>query len=257
MAFGAIIIGDEILSGRREDKHLVKLIEILAARGLKLAWARYVGDDRPRLIDTLRQSFTTGDVVFSFGGIGATPDDHTRQAAAAALGLELALQPQAEALLREKFGAEITPHRLQMGVFPVGADIIPNPYNQIAGFAIREHWFVPGFPVMAWPMVEWVLDTHYRHLFHAEDYVERAVIVWEGIEGKLIDLMEAITADFPDATLFSLPAFAEGERRRFVELGMKGTAARVAEAMARIEAELTRRGYEWERKEDVGPEAGA
>lgn len=251
MAFGALIIGDEILSGRRQDKHLAKLIEILSARGLKLAWARYIGDDRPKLVEALRQTFATGDVVFSFGGIGATPDDHTRQAAGAALGLDLALQPEAEALLREKFGAEITPHRLQMGVYPVGADIIPNPYNQIPGFSIGDHYFVPGFPVMAWPMVEWVLDTHYRHLHYAEDYVERAVIVWDGIEGKLIDLMEAITTDFPDATLFSLPAIAEGGRRRFVELGMKGPAARVADAMARIEAELTRRGYEWEARAGI------
>ncbi len=256
MAFGALIIGDEILSGRRQDKHLAKLIELLAARGLKLGWARYVGDDRPRLIDTLRQSFATGDVVFSFGGIGATPDDHTRQSAAAALDAELVLHPEAEAILREKFGAEITPHRLQMGVYPAGADIIPNPYNQVPGFAVREHYFVPGFPVMAWPMVEWVLDTHYRHLHHADDYVEQAIIVWEAFEGHLIDLMEAITADFPDATLFSLPAFAEGERRRFVELGMKGPSARVAEAMARIEAELTRRGYAWEPKPGLGA-AGA
>ena len=257
MAFGTIIIGDEILSGRRQDKHLTKLIELLAARGLKLGWARYIGDDRPKLIETLRQSFASGDIVFSFGGIGATPDDHTRQAAAAALDLELALHPEAEAILREKFGAEITPHRLRMGVYPQGADIIPNPYNQVPGFSIREHYFVPGFPVMAWPMVEWVLDTHYRHLYHADDYVERAVIVWDGIEGKLIDLMEAITADFPDATLFSLPAFAEGQRRRFVELGMKGPAARVAEAMARIEAELTQRGYAWEARNGIDRDATA
>ncbi len=53
-----------------------------------------------------------------------------------------------------------------MGEFPVGASIIPNPYNQIPGFSLDEHWFVPGFPVMAWPMLEWVLDTHYADLFH-------------------------------------------------------------------------------------------
>ncbi|THF61586.1 competence/damage-inducible protein A [Pseudothauera rhizosphaerae] len=246
MAFGALIIGDEILSGRRSDKHLARLIELLGARGLRLAWARYAGDDRAALTETLRQTFATGDVVFSFGGIGATPDDHTRQSAAAALGIELALHPEAEAEIRARFGAEITPERLQMGVFPVGSAIIPNPYNRIPGFAIRGHWFTPGFPQMAWPMVEWVLDTHYAHLHHADDYVEQAITVWDAYEGQLIDLMQAITADFPDAALFSLPTLAGPGERRSLELGMKGPAARVAEAMARIEAELDRRGHPWE-----------
>ena len=154
MNFGALIIGDEILSGRRSDKHLAKLIELLGARGLKLSWARYAGDDFDRLADTLRQTFATGDVVFSFGGIGATPDDRTREAAGAALGLELALHPEAEAEIRARFGAEITPERLQMGVYPVGSEIIPNSFNRIPGFSIRQHYFTPGFPVMAWPMVE-------------------------------------------------------------------------------------------------------
>jgi molybdopterin-biosynthesis enzyme MoeA-like protein len=249
MAFGAIIIGDEILSGRRADKHLSKLVELLGARGLKLAWARYVGDEQARLTDTLRQSFATDDVVFSFGGIGATPDDRTRQSAAAALGVELALHPQAEAIMREKFGAEINEHRLQMGVFPLGSEIIPNPYNQIPGFSINNHFFVPGFPVMAWPMVEWVLDTHFRQLHHVDDYVEAAITVWDAYEGKLIDLMEAITADYPDATLFSLPTVVEAAGdRRSIELGMKGPQACVVAAMNRIKAEVSRRGYAWQEK---------
>ena len=86
MAIGALIIGDEILSGKRQDKHLPHVIETLAARGLALDFAHYLGDDRERLTALLRDSFARGDLVFSFGGIGATPDDHTRQAAAAALG---------------------------------------------------------------------------------------------------------------------------------------------------------------------------
>lgn len=248
MKFGALIIGDEILSGRRSDKHLTKLIELLGARGLKLAWARYAGDDRSSLIETLRQTFATGDVVFSFGGIGATPDDHTRQSAAAAQGLALALHPEAEAEIRARFGAEITPERLQMGVFPVGSAIIPNPYNRIPGFSLREHYFVPGFPVMAWPMVEWVLDTHYAHLHHAEDYIEAAITVWDAYEGQLIDLMRAITADFPDATLFSLPTIAGEGERRSIELGMKGAQDRVDAAMARIKAEVAARGFDWDDK---------
>lgn len=100
--FGLIIIGDEILSGKRADKHLSKAIEILGARGLPLAYAEYVGDDPDRITCTLQRAFASGDVVFSTGGIGATPDDHTRQCAARALGVGLELHPQAELLIRER-----------------------------------------------------------------------------------------------------------------------------------------------------------
>ncbi|MCE2910031.1 MAG: competence/damage-inducible protein A, partial [Burkholderiaceae bacterium] len=184
MNIGLIIVGDEILSGKRADKHLAKVIELLAARGLALSWARYAGDDRARLTADLRDAFAGGELVFSCGGIGATPDDHTRQCAAAALGVELALHPEARALILERMadvareqGQPFEPerpdnvHRLNMGVFPAGCSIIPNPYNKIPGFSCPAPGgrgavhFVPGFPVMAWPMIEWVLDTHYAHLF--------------------------------------------------------------------------------------------
>jgi molybdopterin-biosynthesis enzyme MoeA-like protein len=93
MNFGLIIVGDEILSGKRQDKHLPKVIELLGARGLALAWARYVGDDRRLITEALRHAIASGDAVFCCGGIGATPDDHTRQCAAAALGVALELHP--------------------------------------------------------------------------------------------------------------------------------------------------------------------
>ena len=99
--FGLVIVGDEILSGKRADKHLPKVIELLQARGLTLDYAEYVGDSPQRITDTLARAFASGDVVFSTGGIGATPDDHTRQCAARALGVELALHPQAAELIRE------------------------------------------------------------------------------------------------------------------------------------------------------------
>ena len=167
--FGLVIVGDEILSGKRSDKHMPKLIELLSARGLQLAWADYVGDSPERITATLRRAFDSGMPVFSCGGIGATPDDHTRQCAARALGVELELHPEAAALIRERMqdvareqGVPYEPdradnvHRLDMGVFPRGARIIPNPYNKIAGFSVGDVHFVPGFPVMAWPMMEWV-----------------------------------------------------------------------------------------------------
>src|SRR6185369_15230625 len=174
--FGLVIVDNEILSGKRADKHMPKAIELLAARGLQLAWAEYVSDIPQRITATLRRAFASGDVVFCYGSIGATPDDHTRQCAGEALGVPLELHSQAEALIRERIqniareqGTAYEPdrpdniHRLNMGVFPVGARIIPNPFNKIAGFSVADVHFVPGFPVMAWPMIEWVLDTHYAH----------------------------------------------------------------------------------------------
>ncbi|MGI9133628.1 MAG: molybdopterin-binding protein, partial [Rhodoferax sp.] len=99
MDFGLVIIGDEILSGKRADKHLAQAIDLLGARGLTVAYAHYVGDDPQRIRATLAQAFASADTLFSFGGIGATPDDHTRQCAAQALGVGLELHPQARALI--------------------------------------------------------------------------------------------------------------------------------------------------------------
>src|SRR5205823_14922978 len=135
--FGAFIIGDELLVGKREDKHLAFLIGALARRGLRLGWAHYLGDEPARLTEALRRSLASKDVVFSFGGIGATPDDHTRQCAAAALKVDLVLHPDAEREIRARFpGQEVTRERLQMGEFPQGAAIIPNPVNRIPGFSV-------------------------------------------------------------------------------------------------------------------------
>ena len=70
---GLIIVGDEILSGKRADKHMPKVIELLSARGLALSYADYVGDSPERITATLCRAFSSADIVFSCGGIGATP----------------------------------------------------------------------------------------------------------------------------------------------------------------------------------------
>ena len=241
--FGLIIIGDEILSGKRADKHLPKVIELLKARGLQLDYADYVGDSPERITATLKRAFASGDVVFSTGGIGATPDDHTRQCAANALGVEMVLHPQAKALINERMqdiareqGVVFDPeqpdniHRLNMGVFPVGAQIIPNPFNKIAGFSCAQVHFVPGFPVMAWPMIEWVLDTHYPHLFKTECWIEQSVIVMGAIEATLTPLMQEIELSYPGIKVFSLPSVDHPQFGRHIELGVKGEPGLVAQA---------------------------
>jgi len=240
---GLIIVGDEILSGKRADKHLPKFIALLGARGLQLAYAEYVGDDPARITETLRRAFASGDVVFSTGGIGATPDDHTRQCAARALGLPLALHPQAEALIRERMqdtareqGTVYEPdrpdnvHRLNMGMFPQGARIIPNPYNKIPGFSHGHVHFVPGFPVMAWPMMEWVLDQHYASLFQREAWIEKSVVVFGAMEAALTPLMEQIEARFTGTKVFSLPSVDHPQYGRHIELGVKGAPQEVDKA---------------------------
>ncbi|MET0346428.1 MAG: molybdopterin-binding protein, partial [Casimicrobiaceae bacterium] len=93
MGIGVLVIGDEILTGKRADKHLAHAIETLGKRGLDIDFAHYLGDDRGRLTAVLKDTFSRNELVFSFGGIGATPDDCTRQAAAAALGVELVPHP--------------------------------------------------------------------------------------------------------------------------------------------------------------------
>lgn len=236
MAFGALIIGDEILVGKRQDKHMAFLIGALARRGLRLAWAEYHGDDPERLTASLQRTLASQDVVFSFGGIGATPDDHTRQCAAAALGVGLALHQEAEREIRGRFGAEITPQRLEMGVFPQGAQIIPNPFNRIPGFSLGEHHFVPGFPQMAWPMAEWVLDTRYKSLFDRDRWTEGSILVYEAGESQLIPAMQEVGGRYPGVKVFSLPSMGTDGSRRHVELGVRGDPAQVPAALDALRA---------------------
>ena len=259
MNIGLIIVGDEILSGKRADKHLPKVIELLAARGLSLAWARWVGDEPDRITADLKDAFASGDLVFSCGGIGATPDDHTRQCAAVALGRPLELHPEARDFVIERMkdqarerGTPFEPerddnrHRLNMAVFPQGAEIIPNPFNKIAGFAVRSGaggvFFVPGFPVMAWPMIEWVLDEHFRELHVAVATKELSIIVFGAMEASLTPLMEAVEAEFRGIKVFSLPSVDHPQWGRHIELGVKGDPNLLAAAYARLLAGLRTTG---------------
>lgn len=254
--FGLIVVGDEILSGKRADKHMPQVIDLLAKRGLSLSWVRFVGDDRADITAALKEAFAGGDVVFSCGGIGATPDDHTRQCAAAALGVELQLHPEARDLIvqrmqdiaREK-GDTFDPslpenaQRLNMGVFPVGAQIIPNPFNKIPGFSCKgpagaSVYFVPGFPVMAWPMIEWALDTFHADAFKSSTHEEHSVIVFGAMEAVLTPLMEQIEKDHEGVKVFSLPSVDHPTYGRHIELGVKGEPSCVHKAYTDLKQAL-------------------
>ncbi|MEZ5727639.1 MAG: molybdopterin-binding protein [Burkholderiaceae bacterium] len=245
--FGLIIVGDEILSGKRQDKHFERVRELLSARGLQLSRVTYVGDDRARLTDVLSQSLATDDIVFCCGGIGATPDDHTRQAAAAALGRALRLHPtareritaQCEEMAREgKGSADMSTaenlQRLKMGEFPEGADVIENPFNRIPGFSIGSHHFVPGFSVMAWPMIESVLDAHYAELAGSQSIVERSLLAYRLPESRVTPVLETIESAFPGVRVFCLPSVGTEGREPHVELGVKGAVPDVEKAFVAL-----------------------
>ena len=244
--FAAVIIGDEILSGKRQDKHLSKAIALLAARGLDLSYAHYVGDEPARIVDTLKRTFATDHIVFSFGGIGATPDDYTRQCAAAALGVALHHHPDAVAAMQSKANFELTPNRLKMAEFPIGSTIIPNPYNQIAAFSCGDHHFLPGFPEMAWPMMEWVLDTKYAALFNQVPFAEEIIVIHEAGESHLIDAMNRIVAGFPTTKLSSLPQHLPGGR--IIELSIRGDPHAVPIAMQQMKTDVHNLGFRFDVK---------
>lgn len=235
LKFGLIVFGDELLSGKRQDAHAPKLIELLAARGLELDWARYVRDDPAQQAAALRAALASGDAVICCGGIGATPDDHTRQAAAQALGVPLQAHAEAQALIRQRAaemaaerGQALEPdehpdmqRRLQMGVLPQGATLIPNPYNRIPGFSLGRLHFVPGFPVMAHPMMAWVLDTAYGAHVQPVGVRERSCVVQGAYEAQLTPLMERIEAEHAPVKVFSLPSVDHPQWGRCIELGVK------------------------------------
>ncbi|NYT43610.1 competence/damage-inducible protein A [Alcaligenaceae bacterium] len=251
-----MIIGDEILSGRRQDKHFARFVDLLSQRGMHLGGAEFLPDDRDTLAEALARSFATPDIVFCCGGIGATPDDQTRQAAAQALGVDLALHPEAERLIAERCAdsaqrgqgsADMSipenQQRLQMGVFPVGSEIVPNPYNKIPGFFIREHTFMPGFPVIAWPMMAWTLDTRYRHFQHQVVHVEHSFLVFRLPESRITPALEELEQRWPGIKAFSLPSMGETGHPH-IDLGVKGEPAAAAEALAYLRAEALRLGGE-------------
>ncbi|BCN92346.1 damage-inducible protein [Thiomicrorhabdus immobilis] len=244
LKIGLLIIGDEVLSGKRQDKHLAQANSLLQPRGLALSWVKIIGDEPGFLVQTLQESFASDTVVFSFGGIGATPDDRTRQSAALALDLPIERHPQAVAEIEAQFGDAAYPQRIHMAEYPKGAEIIPNFYNRVPGFSIRHHHFMPGFPMMAKPMMEWVLNEYYRD-FYRSPTVEMGIKIINGQESEWVEFMESFEQAFPNLRLFSLPSILNDDTRT-MDLGVEGQVEEAQAGCEAIIAEANRRGAKWE-----------
>ncbi len=184
----AVIIGTEILNGRREDKHFNFLRDILFEYGHEL-YASFVVKDEKKLIGDIYDLIRSDpdSVMFSFGGIGSTPDDLTREIAAE-IFTQRPLRRHKEFFeaIVKKFGAKAYPHRIHMADLPVGAKLLKNPINNMSGFYLQDRFFfMPGFVQMSHPMVEDILNN----ILGTNEAKHRLTLKAQTSENELIDLM--------------------------------------------------------------------
>jgi molybdopterin-biosynthesis enzyme MoeA-like protein len=175
--FFALIIGTEILNRRRRDKHFDFVSQTLSKRGHKLSGSFVIEDDPALIVQTIRFIASQPNVVLlSFGGIGSTPDDHTRKCAAIALkDGHLYEHKEAKEIIVAQLGERAYPHSVKMAQLPKNANLLDNPVNKMPAFSLNErYFFMPGFPEMSHPMVEEILAkliptkrTYFRHTLTA------------------------------------------------------------------------------------------
>lgn len=242
MNIGALIIGDELLSGKRQDRHFKHLQSVLAQRGLELSWTIIVGDDPIQLKRFLAFSLASEDLVFSFGGIGATPDDRTRQAVADAANVPLISHPDAVSEIEQQFGQAAYPNRILMAELPAGSRIIPNTINRVPAFSFKHHHFMPGFPEMSWPMIKWILETHYPNLKNTVPEDEQIIYINNGRESDLLDAMHQVMQYYPELRLSSLPHLSD---KPHIELSLRGNIIEINQAMSILKAAIDKAGFSW------------
>ena len=236
----AVIIGDEILSGKREDKHLKHLSKTLKNYGLWLSKVDYIPDDLEVIRKTIQEKI--GYIVFCFGGIGATPDDCTRHAPALAHNKLIVQNTKAKLLIESQFGKDAYPKRILMADLPDNAELIPNVINNIPGFFVNHHHFMPGFPEMAWPMIDWVINNHYKILINLKDIKDQSIWLDDVSESMLIDTMNEIKNKNKEIKIYSLPKLRPNKT---LELGIKGASKNVNKAMEDLKNQLEKLKFNW------------
>jgi len=200
-SFFALIIGTEILNRRRTDKHFDFVTQALLEKGYTLTGSFVIKDD-PQLIVRTIQFIAQQEnaVLFSFGGIGSTPDDHTRQCAATALrDGSLMMHSEAKEIISNRIDVLQHPHALQMAMLPQNADLLENSVNQMPAFSLDErYFFMPGFPEMSHPMVTHILTNKIKPHPPLYRYTLTALCK----ESALIPVMEEMS---PEVEFSSLP----------------------------------------------------
>lgn len=190
--FYAVIIGTEILNGRREDKHFLYLRDALMQRGHTL-FASFIIKDNHDLIHATYTMIKNDPhaVMFSFGGIGSTPDDLTRQIASEVFSDgKLVSHEKFHADILERFGDQAFPNRIHMAELPKNSELLPNVINNMSGFYLEDrYFFMPGFPEMSHPMVSHILEKFYP----SGPPTYRKTLIAQTSENTLISVMNALT----------------------------------------------------------------
>lgn len=215
MNFYALIIGTEILNGRRQDKHFEFIKNELAKYGQEL-FASFIIKDDKRLIEKTFEMIQEDpkSVLFSFGGIGSTPDDLTREISAKVFsdGVLVPHETFVKDIL-ERFEEKAYPHRIHMADLPKNAELLFNPINNMSGYSLeRRYFFVPGFPQMAHPMIEDVIG---KYFFHSVKKYRKTLLAATS-EETLTTLMQSLPQSIE---LSSLPIFINNKPN--VELSLR------------------------------------
>jgi molybdenum cofactor synthesis domain-containing protein len=203
-----IIIGNEILSGRTQDKNLAYLAEKLNAAGVRLMETRVIPDIEETIVATVNECRKNFDYIFTTGGIGPTHDDITAASIAKAFGVKLHRHPQAEQLLRDSYATRDVPlneARLRMADVPEGATLIPNSVTAAPGFKIGNVHVMAGVPKIMQAMLETVLPT-----LKGGATMYSASTATNLPEGTLADGLTALQKEFADVEIGSYPHFVEG-----------------------------------------------
>ena len=207
--FFVLIIGTEILNRRRKDAHFDFVTKALAKKGHKLTASFTIEDDPALIIQTIQFIASQEHaVLFSFGGIGSTPDDHTRRCAAIALRKgELVTHEEAKRIIVETLGDKAFPYSVRMAELPEGATLLENPVNRMPAFALDDrYYFMPGFPEMSHPMVTTILEKIIQHKKDKYRYTFTALCK----ENIFIELMEKMPEDVEFSSLPKL--YSDGWR---------------------------------------------
>ena len=203
-----VVIGDEILSGRTQDKNVAQIAIWLNEQGIRLAEVRIVPDDAERIGEAVNALRKAHDYLFTTGGIGPTHDDITVDAIAAALGVPVVVHPQARAILEYYYRGRpggLTDARLRMARVPDGAELIPNPTSGAPGIKIGNVYIMAGVPNITASM----LDALTGKLEGGRPMVSVTVGA-RAAESEVADLLRETEEAHPGVAIGSYPFFKDG-----------------------------------------------